>query len=204
VFFAAIGFGFLFIEVTELQWLSIFLGNPVYSLVVVLFALLLFSGIGSAATERIVRGRKRISLVVPLIAVVVVVTAVGIITPSVIHGAAAYTTPARILVSLALLAPLGLTMGMPFAIGMHTVAQNEGAPMAFMWAVNGATSVCASVFAVVFAVFFGIQQSYFAGVVAYVVAMGAMVAIARRPVAEEAPISVPAAERDLAPLGGGT
>ena len=47
-YFCAIGMGFMLIEISQMQRLMVFLGHPVYGLAVVLFTILLFSGIGSA------------------------------------------------------------------------------------------------------------------------------------------------------------
>ena len=46
-FFAAIGLGFMLVEISMLQRLIIFLGHPIYSLSLILFTLLLAGGIGS-------------------------------------------------------------------------------------------------------------------------------------------------------------
>jgi hypothetical protein len=109
-----------------------------------------------------------------------VVTVFGFATPAVIHGMDDATTPVRIAVAVALLMPLGLVMGMPFAIGMRAAATRPGAPTAFLWGINGATSVCASVFGVVIALFLGIAAAYWAGFLAYALALGCMIAISRR------------------------
>ena len=47
-YFSAIGMGFMLIEISQMQRLMVFLGHPVYGLSVVLFTILLFSGMGSA------------------------------------------------------------------------------------------------------------------------------------------------------------
>ena len=44
IYFASIGFGFMFIEISQMQRLIVFLGHPIYGLSVVLFSLLLSSG----------------------------------------------------------------------------------------------------------------------------------------------------------------
>jgi hypothetical protein len=179
-YFAGIGLGFLLIEVAQLQRLSIFLGHPTYALSVVLFSVLLFSGIGSMLTERFVRLDRPASLVAPLLVLMAVVVAFGFVTPAVIHRFDGATTPMRIAIAVALLAPLGLVMGMPFAIGMRSAAARSNAPTAFLWGINGATSVCASVFGVVIALFLGISASYWAGCLAYVLAAVSMIVITRR------------------------
>ena len=50
LFFIAIGLGFMLIETSQMQRLILVLGHPTYGLSVVLFALLLSSGIGSYLT----------------------------------------------------------------------------------------------------------------------------------------------------------
>ena len=53
VFFAAIGLGFMLIEISQMERLMIFLGHPMYGLTVALFALLIFSSLGSLLTGRL-------------------------------------------------------------------------------------------------------------------------------------------------------
>ena len=71
VFFSAIGLGFLLLEIAQMQRLIIFLGHPTYALSVVLFSLLLFSGIGSLATEWLLSPARgaRPALLAPIAAV---------------------------------------------------------------------------------------------------------------------------------------
>jgi len=47
-----LGYGFMIIEIPLMQRFMLFLGYPVYALAVVLFAILLFSGIGSLTSAR--------------------------------------------------------------------------------------------------------------------------------------------------------
>jgi hypothetical protein len=179
-YFTAIGLGFLLIEISQLQRLSIFLGNPTYSLAVVLFSVLLFSGIGSMATERFVKASRPSSFLVPLLVLLGVVVLFGFITPGIFEANEGATTPVRIAIAVGLLAPLSLGLGMPFVIGMRAAASRGGdTPTAFLWGINGAASVCASVFGVVIAVFFGISAAFWAGAIAYVVAAASMAVIAR-------------------------
>ena len=52
LYFASLGFGFLFFEITLLQRLTLFLGYPTYSLTVTLASLLIFTGVGALLSER--------------------------------------------------------------------------------------------------------------------------------------------------------
>jgi len=186
-FFAAIGLGFLLLEIAQLQRLTIFLGHPTYALSVVLFSLLLFSGIGSLATERLagVRPNPGVSpiIVLPLGVLLVVVVTIGFATPEVIDAFAAETTPVRIAAAVGVLAPMGLVMGVPFPLGMKVASLRPDAPTAFFWGINGATSVCASVLAVAVSMGWGISMAFWAGCFAYAVAVLAMsvVAVQGRP-----------------------
>jgi predicted membrane-bound spermidine synthase len=178
-YFTAIGLGFLLIEISQLQRLSIFLGNPTYSLAVVLCSVLLFSGLGSMATERIVADRRPATYLAPLIVLVVVAALYGNVSPQVLAANEDATTPARIAIAVALLAPLSIGLGMPFVIGMRAAAA-RGGPTAFLWGINGAASVCASVFGVLIAVLVGISASFWSGASTYAVATAAMAVIVYR------------------------
>jgi hypothetical protein len=194
-YFLGIGLAFLLIEIAQLQRLSIFLGHPTYGLTVSLFSVLVFSGIGSMLTERIVRPDRPRSLLVPLGALSVVVVAAGLVTPTVLQAMDGATTPARIATAVALLAPLALVMGMPFAIGMRAAGRVANAPTAFLWGINGAASVCASVLAVVIALFFGISTAFWTGALMYGLAVASMVVISRQATtAEPVPDATPEAE----------
>src|SRR5215467_11063581 len=53
VYFGLIGVGFMMVEIALLQRMSVFLGHPTYALSVVLFSLILWTGFGSMASERV-------------------------------------------------------------------------------------------------------------------------------------------------------
>lgn len=178
VFFGCIGLGYLLLEVSQMQRLIIFLGHPTYALSVVLFSLLLFSGLGSLATERLVRPRPNAgvspSLLWPLVVLLLVLVAFGFVTPTAIDRFGAETTPVRILTAVAILAPMGLLMGMPFPLGMKVASLRPNAPTAFFWGINGATSVCASVLAVAISMGWGISSAFWAGCLSYAAASAAL------------------------------
>ena len=51
LYFMLIGIGFMLIEIGFLQRFSVFLGHPIYSLSIVLFSLILSTGIGSLLSD---------------------------------------------------------------------------------------------------------------------------------------------------------
>ncbi len=184
VFFAAIGLGFLLLEIAQLQRLTIFLGHPTYALSVVLFSLLLFSGIGSLATERLggISRNPGLSptIILPLVALLAVVVTFGFATPGIIDVFDAETTPVRIAAAVGILAPMGLVMGVPFPLGMKVASLRPDAPTAFFWGINGATSVSASVLAVAVSMGWGISMAFWAGCLAYLAATLAMGVVVMR------------------------
>ena len=128
-------------------------------------------------TERFAAAGRPTRLVVALGVLLTVIVAFAIVSSPVLGATESTTTPVRIFVAVALLAPLSLMMGMPFAIGMRMATHRPGATTAFMWGINGATSVCGSVFGLVIALFFGIAAAFWVGALVYLLALIAMMRI---------------------------
>jgi hypothetical protein len=172
IYFAAIGFGFMLVEISQVQRLTIFLGHPVYSLSVVLFSLLLSSGVGSLFTARLT-DRPRSSTTV-LVLLVCVLVGFGGVTPLLIRYFDAASTAMRIAISVAILLPIGFFMGMAFPIGMRRALSEAPSIAPWLWGVNGAASVCASVLVVVIALGAGISAAFWVGAGCYVIALAAI------------------------------
>jgi hypothetical protein len=172
LFFGAIGFGFMLIEISQVQRLTVFLGHPVYSLSVVLFSLLLSSGAGSLSTANLENDRR--AAVVRILLLVIVLVAFGAITPAAVRRYESGSTLLRILVSVGILLPAGFFMGMAFPIGMRRALGEAPSIAPWLWGVNGAASVCASVLAVVIAIGAGISAAFWAGVACYAAALAAL------------------------------
>jgi hypothetical protein len=170
-YFASIGTAFMMVEISQMQRLIIFLGHPTYGLSVVLFALLVSSGLGSLVTraKRAAPAAGSARLGALLGALVVF----GALTPHAVAAFAGATTVIRIIVAVSMLLPLGVFMGMAFPLGMQLAAATFGPVAPWFWGVNGATSVCASVLAVVIAMSAGISASFWAGVGCYALALAA-------------------------------
>lgn len=179
-YFAAIGAGFMLIEVSMLQRLIVFLGHPIYSLTVILFVLLLAGGLGSYLSGRIADDRLRARGLQLLAALAAVLFLAGLVIPLLVASFSTAETPLRIAVSATLLAVMGLFLGTAFPIGMRLATGSRPELAPWLWGVNGATSVLASVLAVVIAMIFGISVSFWTGVASYFVAFAAF-ALAARP-----------------------
>ncbi len=180
IFFSCIGLGFMLVEISQMQRFIIFLGHPVYALSVVLFALLLSSGLGSYLTKKISYPGLTRSAIMRLSLLLCALLVFGILTPYVTSMFQGSITMLRISVATLMLFPLGLFMGMAFPLGMKMASARSASLTPWLWGINGATSVCASVFAVVIALSSGISTSFWTGFSCYAVAFGASVWESRR------------------------
>jgi hypothetical protein len=178
IYFSAIGLGFMLIEIAQMQRLMVFLGHPVYGLSVVLFSILIFSGIGSATVGA--RAPARAAMIGRTMALLVTLTAAGILTPLVTVWARSEATDMRILISVALLAPPAFCMGMMFPLGLSLWRRHREL-LPFLWSANGITSMLASVLGVALSIQFGIAFTYALGAGLYVVCV-AMLALRREEV----------------------
>jgi hypothetical protein len=178
-FFAAIGTGFMLIEVSMLQRLIVFLGHPIYSLSVILFVLLLAGGLGSYLSTRFSDHRLRAAGVQVLLVLTAVLATAGLVTVPLITFFGDAETPVRIAVSGLLLAAMGVFMGMAFPMGMRLAMASHRELGPWLWGINGAMSVFASVLAVVIAMALGISASFWTGVASYVIAVGSFAMAAR-------------------------
>jgi hypothetical protein len=77
----------------------------------------------------------------------------------------------RVLVSVVLLAPLGLVLGTAMPTGLTRLAGLHPGAVPWAWAVNGAASVLASVAAVAIAITWGFSAVMLAATACYLVAL---------------------------------
>ena len=171
VYFAALGVSFMLIEVGLMQKLVLFLGSPSFSIATTLAALLTFSGLGSYLS-----GRSASSATVVAKRALVLLLIVGFIDlffviPVMVDAALGLHLGYRILLTILVLAPLGLLMGIPFPSGIRVLAAGGGEGLVpWAWGVNGALSVTASVGAILIAMWVGFNVVLLLGLVCYLAA----------------------------------
>jgi hypothetical protein len=188
LYFTGLGLGFLMVEIPLIQRFSLFLGHPIYALAVILFAVLLFSGVGSYLSGRLAQGRpQRVAIwIIPLLLALLTVYAFGL-TP-LLRGLLHWDLSLRIGFSILLIAPLGLLMGMPMPLGISVLDRTQPNLIPWMWGINGATSVVASVLAMVVSLNIGLRGTLLVGMGIYALAWIAMIgiqfAVAKTPLAE--------------------
>jgi hypothetical protein len=178
LYFACLGYGFLMIEIPLLQRFVLFLGYPVYALAVVLFALLLFSGIGSLTVGwSDAPPMPRLTRVLLGIVALSVAYVGGV--PWAISWFLGSPILVRIAITVALLAPIGLLLGMAYPLGISVLREHGEELVPWAWGLNGVMSVVASVIAVFIGSRIGFTAAFLTGVAAYAVALVCMQAATR-------------------------
>ncbi|MGH8529175.1 MAG: hypothetical protein ACRETN_04930 [Nevskiales bacterium] len=156
LYFAFIGMGFMLAEISLLQYFSVYLGHPIYSLGVCLFSLILATGLGSLASDRF-QLRSKASFVWWGLAVAAYLACMQYWLTDLFHATTDRALGVRIAISLAAVMPLGFLLGFAFPTGMRLVQAVDREPTPWFWGINGATGVLASVLAVMLSMAFGIN-----------------------------------------------
>ena len=155
-YFSLIGLGFMFAEISLLQFFGVFLGHPTYAMGVCLFSLILSSGLGSLASSRAPLDSARRFTVWGVLVGGYLLVAQGVL-PHVFAAAAARALPVRVLICMAAVMPVGFAMGFAFPSGMRLIERIDAEPTPWFWGINGATGVLASVVAIMVGIAFGID-----------------------------------------------
>jgi hypothetical protein len=196
VYFAALGLGFMFFEISMIQRLTRFLGYPTYSLTVTLASVLVSTGIGALLSQRFAH---RAAHVMPfLFAALLGLSAfyrygLDPLTDAFLSTALA----TRVVVALLVLAPLGLCLGMFMPLGLARVGHLRGdteAYVAWAWAINGFFSVIGSVLTTILAMSFGFRAVQLAALAVYGIAVIAFLRLPQ-PGAATLDVSLHLAER---------
>lgn len=176
-YFAMIGMGFMLIQIPFLQRFSVYLGHPTWTLAVVLFGMILFTGAGSAVSDRVridARWLPALPLAIAALLVVDVATLQRVIDATTTWGLAGRTA-----VVLTIIAPLALLLGFGFPLGIRLVGSMSDLATAWMWGVNGATGVLASVAVISISMWFGIHLNLWIAAATYLALAAVLAALQR-------------------------
>lgn len=160
VLFLMLGVGFMLAEISLIQRLVLFLGQPVLSLAVLLFSLLVGAGIGSIysgrlPTERIIKGIAVVS-----ISIVAMLVSYTFLLPLIFNQLLGLDLAIRLLATVVILTPLGFLMGFPFPSGLRLLREIKMENhIPWMWGINGISSVLGSAMAVVIAISLGLTEA---------------------------------------------
>jgi hypothetical protein len=169
-YFICLGLGFILVEMTLVQKFILFLGQPVYALSIVLFSTLLFSGLGSFISSRLLTSKLDRNIRLACLLISILILAYVCLLPAVLYTYVSLPTLQKALIVIVLLFPLSFWMGMPMPLGIHRLKTCSAAMVPWAWGVNGSASVLGSIATVLIAANFGFNQALLAAASFYALA----------------------------------
>lgn len=181
LYFVCLGAGYIMIQVALIQKFVLLLGHPTYALTVIIFTMLLASGVGSNYSKRIVQNNpERLRIV--LLFIVILVPVLGYFAGLVTSLGAAWPLALKMFATVLVVAPLAFLMGIPFPTGLATLESWEKSGVRWAWSMNAASSVLGSAVAIFLAIYLGLYQTLVVGGMLYLVAAWIFRATAERAV----------------------
>ena len=192
-YFAILGIGYLLIEIVLIQKFAIFLSSPVYALAVVLGIMLISSGIGGYFSHGLSKKNALLSFIVLGLLMTLAYTTYG----ALLETAMFLSFPARVVFACVLIAPLGITMGIPFPYGMSVAKRALTKRHAgLFFGINGAFSAVATPLAFILSQVKGFNSTMIIGGSVYMVCFFLLMLVSVRE-------NVGQARRETAPKGHG-
>ena len=169
LYFLAIGLGYMLVQLGMHQRLTLLLGHPTYALSVVLFSMLVGSGIGATVSARVAPEGREIRAWVAIIGVVGASLAATAAIPLVDSIDQTLLRNAIVGGSLAI---IGAALGTAFPVGVRLAAPAGPSTVEWMWAINGAASIAGSALAALIGLASGSRAVLATGLACYVLATG--------------------------------
>gem|GEM_PF-2663277 len=162
--FTFLGMAFMFIEITLIQKMSVFLEHPTTSFVTIITTLLLGAG-----TANFVQSRKEFFTdYKPVIYLVLLGMLDIFIINQVIYWEGITFLAYKIALVSLLLLPLGFLMGIPFPMVLKKLRERKGQDwVPYFWGINGIASVLGSGVAMIVSLSYGFNISYITGIILY-------------------------------------
>lgn len=170
LYFVCIGVGYILIQVSLIQKFVLFLGHPTYALTVIIFAMLVASGLGSFYSRRLVAGSDhRLSLILGSVTVLVAILAV--VAPVVTTAGVGLPLWMKFVITALLIAAPAFAMGVPFPIGLSRLEAVHKPSVRWAWSLNAASSVLGSASAIFLAIYLGLRETLLVGGLLYLGAL---------------------------------
>jgi hypothetical protein len=136
---------------------------------VVLCSLLIFTGLGSWLSSRWTDPRR--ALLLDLAAANALIAVIAYLLQPLLGHLITIPFAARVLLTIAILAPFGITLGMAMPIGLRRLSGLRHGGIPWAWGVNGLTSVFGAALAVFIAIEWGFAVATLVSLACYLVAL---------------------------------
>ena len=190
-YFPALGLGFLFIEIFLIEKASVWLNDRTSGFALVLTAMLMFSGLGSLAAERLAKSPRRAMVVICGVVLIWVVLVLVWLQPLIL-GSLAWSWMERAGALLAVVASVSIFLGLPFPLGLTRAG--SGGLLPWAWGLNGAFSVVATPLANLIAREAGFDRVLLCAAILYGIALLTFPVMRISPTWPKSTTSLPAAD----------
>ena len=169
-YFLCLGAGYILIQVALIQRFVLLLGRPTYALTVIVFSMLVASGLGSYFSSSIAGDEhERLTRVLSMIAVLV--AALAFVAGPLVAAAATWMLPAKLFLTALAVAPAAFLMGVPFPAGLRWLNRRHAVAVRWAWSLNAAASVLGSALAILLAIYLGLRATMLVGAALYLCAL---------------------------------
>lgn len=170
LYFGLIGMSFMFVEITLIQKFILFLGHPLYSIALIIFALLFSSGIGSLLSKKLLGVNPKRNVMFALLLLSFLILVYSKVSPLLLKTLIGSELLSRMLFTFAMIFPLGFLMGFPFPTGIRLLERTERRIIPWAWATNAYSSVVNSIAALMIAFLGGYDNVLVLAAVGYLIA----------------------------------
>jgi hypothetical protein len=150
LYFAALGLGYMFIEIILIQRFILYFGTPVISASLVIGIMMIASGVGSYVTSVLQLNRRTLLIVIALVIICGVLLFAGL--NPLLRASSGHAPYIKIIITVLVIALPAFFMGMPFPLGLKSVSIDRNSLVPWAWGINGCLSVIASPLAILIAV----------------------------------------------------
>jgi len=180
VYFFCLGIGFILVEITLIQKFILFLGNPTYSLSVILFSILASAGAGSHFSAKLAaRFGVKDAVLVACICIIISLPLLYFSLTFLTRAILGVSLWLKVILSVLLISPVGFFLGMPFPLGLSVLESKNGQLVPWAWGMNGYATVLGSALCVLIAIGAGFKVVIAIGTATYVIALISMRRFAR-------------------------
>ena len=148
-YFFFIGLAFIMVEIIFIKIFQLFLGSPAISISIIIFSLLVSSGIGSLLTARLFRPLGKHMIPAFAFFLAALLTIYGLALFFLLDRLMFLGFPWRVLLSFMLISLAGFFMGAFFPEGVRRLGEKDKTMIGWAWGANSFATVVGSIMAVI-------------------------------------------------------
>ena len=165
LYFSFVAFGFITLELMFVQLFSLWFGNPVHTLALILPTVLFFSGIGSFLTRNILA--EKVVKQIKINYIFLFLALLGLFLVFLYKASWGMQLPLffKILIVLILVSIPSVFMGTFFPLGLKLVEKYSSKQIPYMWGINGLATVLGGIGSILIALYLGFLFALLIGVI---------------------------------------